>query len=139
MTFILREHLHNFDLMAQSVYNVLMLKRFTISALVITTSALAVPAYACGFHGGGFGGFGNANWEPFNPRISTEDPALLNKNTQDVSLIIKAAEKTRPSFSNVANRASFIAKARVAKKIKDRDDKASKIETVKKTVLNADR
>ena len=139
MTFILREHLHNFDLMAQSVYNVLMLKRFTISALVITTSALAVPAYACGFHGGGFGGFGNANWEPFNPRISTEDPALLNKNTQDVSLITKAAEKTRPSFSNVANRASFIAKARVAKKIKDRDDKASKIETVKKTVLNADR
>lgn len=116
-----------------------MLKRFTISALVITISALAVPAYACGFHGGGFGGFGNANWEPFNPRISTEDPALLNKNTQDVSLITKAAEKTRPSFSNVANRASFIAKARVAKKIKDRDDKASKIDSVKKTVLNADR
>lgn len=116
-----------------------MLKTIVISALVITTSALAVPAYACGFHGGGFGGFGNANWEPFNPRISTEDPALLNKNTQDVSLITKAAAKTRPSFSNVANRASFIAKARVAKKIKDRDDKASKIDTVKKTVLNADR
>ena len=98
MTFILREHLHNFDLMAQSVYSILMLKRFTISALVITTSALAVPAYACGFHGGGFGGFGNANWEPFNPRISTEDPALLNKNTQDVSLITKAAAKRGQAF-----------------------------------------
>jgi len=125
--------------MAQSVYSVLMLKRFTISALVITTSALAVPAYACGFHGGGFGGFGNANWEPFNPRVSTEDPALLNKNTQDVSLMTKTAEKTRPSFSNVANRASFIAKARVAKKIKDKADKSDADKIVKKTVLNADR
>jgi len=114
-----------------------MLKTIVISALIVTTSALAVPAYACGFHGGGFGGFGNANWEPFNPRVSTEDPALANKDT--AALTPLPVKDTRPSFSNVANRAAFIAKARVAKKIKARDDKASTDKSVKKTVLNADR
>jgi len=114
-----------------------MLKIFTISALVITTSALALPASACGFHGGGFGGFGNADWQPYNPRVSTEDPALLDKNT--AALTPLPANDMRPSFSNVANRAALIAKARVAKKAKDRKDKASKEETIKKTALNADR
>jgi len=37
------------------MYNNGMMKNFIIGALVTTTSAVALPAYACGFHGGGYG------------------------------------------------------------------------------------
>jgi len=127
--------------MASIVYTSSMLKLITISALVITTSAMTLPAYACGFHGGGFGGFGNANWKPYNPQISTEDPALLNRDISQTSLTLKPSINTRPSFSNAANRAALIAKARVAKKVKDQEkqESASKEKSVKKAALNTDR
>ena len=114
-----------------------MLKTILIGSLLTTASALALPAYACGFHGGGFG---NVNWQPYNPRASYEDPALLNKNYEETSLITPIpAEKARPSFSNAANRAALIAKARLAKKTKDQEDKSSKDVSVKKTASNTDR
>ena len=120
------------------MYSSNMIKHFAIGTLIVATSALAVPAYACGFHGGGFG-FGNADWQPYNPRVSTQDPALLNKVTSEASITPLPVGKARPSFSNVANRASFIAKARVAKKMKDLKDKAPEDKLVKKTASNADR
>ena len=121
------------------MYSVAMLKTITVSAVLITTSALALPAYACGFHGGGFG-LGNADWQPYNPRVSTQDPSLLGQNADNTPLITpRPVEKTPPSFSNVANRAAFIAKARVAKKAKDQAEKTSAEEIVKKTASNTDR
>jgi len=119
------------------MYNNGMMKNFIIGALVTTTSAVALPAYACGFHGGGYGGFGNANWKPYNPRVSTEDPVLLNKDTTAITPL--PIGDTRPSFSNAANRAAQIAKARVAKKAKDQEDKTSKAATIQKASLDSDR
>jgi len=121
------------------MYRINMIKTVVIGALITTTSALAVPAYACGFHGGGFGGFGNANWKPYNPRVSTEDPAFLNKDTSQASLTLRPIEDTRPSFSNAANRAALIAKARVAKKAKNRDNKTAKEAVIQKVSLDSDR
>jgi len=80
------------------------------------------------------------NWKTYNPRISTEDPALLNQNADIDSLITPLpAEKARPSFSNAADRAARIAKARVAKKAKDRKDKSPREGVVKKASLDSDR
>jgi len=114
-----------------------MMKTFVFGTVITITSALALPAYACGFHGGAYG---NVNWQTYNPRVSIEDPALLDQNTDQASLITPLpAEKARPVFSNVANRAALIAKARVAKKAKDRKDKAPKNKVIKKASLNANR
>jgi len=118
-----------------------MLKKIIIGSLVIATSAMALPAYACGMHGGGFGfGNPNASWESYNPRSFTTDPALLGN--EDASLVTPMpAQKARPSFSNVANRAALLAKSRMAKKAKDKQEKTSKEKPIQKAALdlNADR
>ncbi len=120
-----------------------MLRLFTIISLFFTASAVTLPASACDMHGGGFG-FGNptANWQSYNPRSYTTDPALLGLKDIEASAIKPIPpQKTRPSFSNAANRAALIAKSRVAQKAKDKAVKASKDEAVKKAALglNADR
>ena len=127
------------------MYIIAMMKTLVIGALITATSALALPAHACDMHGGGGFGFGNpnANWQAYNPRVSTQDPALWNENTEQASLMTAVpTEKARPSFSNAANRAALLAKARLVKKTKGQDDKAPKTPKeaiIKKASLNADR
>ena len=124
------------------MYIIAMMKSLVFGAFITATSALALPTYACDMHGGGGFGFGNpnANWQSYNPRVSTQDPALWNENTKQASWMTPVpAEKARPSFSNAANRAALLAKTRLAKKTKDQDDKAPKEAIVKKASLNADR
>jgi len=122
------------------MYNNAMKKTLIIGALFATTSALAVPAYACDMHGGAYGfGNPNANWKTYNPRVSTEDPALLNQNAEiDTMITPIPPEKKRPSFSNAANRAAVVAKSRMAKKAKNQEEKTSKDNIVKKVALDSD-
>jgi len=120
-----------------------MLKRLTLSLIVISTSAFAIPAIACDFHGAGAGynsyRIPGAEWKPYNPRVYTEDPTLFDQDTGE-AVLITPRPKERPSFSNAANRAATLAKSRMARKVKTQDDKASKEQNlVKKTALNADR
>ena len=111
------------------------------SALLLASLSFGGAAYACDMHGGaGYGGFSlrGAPWAPYNPQVSTTDPALAAKElitplTSDTVPPVK----TRPSFSNVANMAAMKAKARLAKK--SDSEKPSKKAGVKKTALNADR
>jgi len=120
-----------------------MVKTIVIGALLITTSAVVLPAYACDMHGGGFGfGNPNANWQSYNPRSYTTDPALLGLEGDEAALITPVPlQKARPNFSNAANRAALIAKSRMAKKAKDKADKETGDKPVKKAslVLDADR
>lgn len=120
-----------------------MIRTLTITALLATATVVAVPSYACDMHGGGFGfGNPNANWQSYSPRTSTTDPAFLGQTGDDAYLITPVpAEKPRPSFSNAANRASLIAKARHAKKIKEDKSKPTEDKPIKKAalVLDADR
>jgi len=108
-----------------------MIKPLTFALSAAAGLALAIPASACDFHGGGFSPFGipGANWQPYHtPDYSEESTRLVTP--------VPPAPKTPPSFSNAASRAAKIAKARMAKKAKD--DTAKK-EPVKKAALNADR
>lgn len=120
-----------------------MFRPLTITALIATTTAITAPAMACDMHGGGFGfGNPNANWQSYSPRTSTTDPAFLGQSDDEAYLITPVpAEKPRPSFSNAANRASLIAKARHAKKIKEDKSKPAEEKPIKKAalVLDADR
>jgi len=100
----------------------------------MTTCAFALPAAACDMHGL-FGGFGNGNysWKPYNPGTYSEDPAVLEKKTDEAALITPIpSKKTKPSFSNAANRAALVAKANLAKKAKADADKTTKTADVKK-------
>jgi len=118
-----------------------MMKYFVSTAVIVIASATAVPAIACDMHGAGFGAFGNngANWQPYSPRTYTEDPAFLDQNTDDYASVTPLpSEKTRPSFSNAANRAAMKAKARAAKKTKKPTEKTAKDTVVKKADLNPD-
>ena len=124
------------------MYIIAMMKSLVIGTFITVTSAVALPAYACDLHAGGGFSFGspNANWQSYNPRSSTIDPALIGTDYDDASLITPVPpQKPRPSFSNAANRAALLAKTRLAKKTKDQDDKAPKEAIVKKASLNADR
>jgi len=115
-----------------------MLKTFYISSVLIISSAVALPAFACDMHGGAFGFSNpNASWQSYNPQASTIDPSLIDPNTGEAySMTPVPATKKRPSFSNAANRASMIAKARVARKAKAKAKDSPKAEAVKKTSLN---
>jgi len=125
-----------------------MTKYFVTTALFLIPVTFAAPAMACEMHGGGFGAFGNqgANWKAYNPRAYNTDPSFLDGVDETLMTPVPAA-KPRPSFSNAANRAAMIAKARVAKKAKDADKKEAKEANkkdakdavVKKAALNADR
>jgi len=119
-----------------------MMKYFVSTAVIVIASATAVPAIACDMHGAGFGAFGNsgANWQPYTPRTYTEDPAFLDQNETDYAALTPLpAQKTRPSFSNAANRAAIAAKSKAAQKAKAERIKNAKKEVVKKADLNSDR
>ena len=108
-----------------------MIKPLTVSLGVTACLALAIPASACDFHGGGFSPFGipGANWQPYHTPDYSEESARLATPPPP-------APKSPPSFSNAASRAAKIAKSRVAKKAKDT---TAKKEPVKTTALNTDR
>ena len=127
-------------------------KIFIIGTLIVSISALALPAHACDMHFGGGFDFRNpnANWQSYHPPTPTPTPtpppstppastqalALGNENTDQASLVSPVpAEKARPSFSNAANRAAVLAKTRLAQKTKDQDDKMSKEAIIQKTPL----
>lgn len=120
-----------------------MSKIVIIGTLIVSISALALPAHACDMHFGGGFDFRNpnANWQSYHPPTptppaSTQAPALGNENTDQASLASPVpAEKARPSFSNAANRAAVLAKTRLAQKTKDQDDKMSKEAIIQKTPL----
>ena len=117
-----------------------MTRYFVTTALFLIPVALAAPASACEMHGGGFGVFGNqgASWKAYNPRAYNADPAFDGVDENLMTPVPPA--KARPSFSNVANRAAMIAKARVAKKAQEAEKKeAAKTAVVKKVSLDADR
>ena len=138
-TYLWSARLRDFDLSLFNVYISSMLKNITLSASMIIMFAIATPASACDLHGAGYSPFGipGANWKPYNPRDYTQDPALLNKETSETALVTpRPIEKKRPSFSNVANNAANIAKARVARKAKNQDLNQA---PVKKAALDADR
>ena len=111
-----------------------MLKKIIIGAFIAATSAAAVPAYACGMHG--FGNFQNSNWKTYTPRVSTQDPALM---IDDGYITPAPVQKMRPSFSNAANRASIIAKSRIARKAKAEKRKDAQDAAVTKAASNTDR
>jgi len=108
------------------------------SVVVLSSLSLGGVAYACDMHGGGFGfGMKNANWSTYNPRASKFDPSYEYEDRKLVSPIL---EKSKPSFSNVANIAALKAKARLAKKSQDTPaDKSDEKAIVKKASLDADR
>ena len=117
-----------------------------IGTLIVSISALALPAHACDMHFGGGFDFRNpnANWQSYHPPTpptstppaSTQALALGSENTDQASLASPVpAEKARPSFSNAANRAAVLAKTRLAQKTKDQDDKMSKEAIIQKTPL----
>jgi len=113
------------------------------SAFILSSLSLGEVAYACDMHGGGFGAFGmgNANWQTFNPKASTFDPAYRDNvviSPMDGKEL--SQEKSKPSFSNAANIAALRAKARLAKKTQDTSaHKSDEKAVVKKASLNADR
>ena len=121
-----------------------MTKYFVTTALFLIPVAFAAPASACEMHGGGFGAFGNqgAHWKAFNPRAYDADPAFDGVDETLMTPVPPA--RTRPSFSNAANRAAMIAKARVARKNKEAQNQeaekkeAEKDDIVKKVSLDAD-
>ena len=109
------------------------------SVLMLSTLSLGGVASACDMHGGGFGAFGmgNANWQTYNPKASTFDPAYQdNVLVSPMDGKVLSLEKAKPSFSNAANMAALKAKARMAKKSQEKPaDKA----VVKKASLDTDR
>jgi hypothetical protein len=110
------------------------------SSIVIASFSFAGVALACDMHGAGYGNFGfsNANWKPYNPKVSTIDPAFADSDMMDATSYTSVPpEKAKPSFSNVASLAALKAKTRLTKKNNEKasSDKAD----VKKTASNADR
>ena len=126
-----------------------MLKTFSIAVGFSTMMALAIPVSACEFHGPGFSSYGipGANWAPYNPESYLHNPAVLNQSAEETAIVtpspknlrsetispetklsVKAqsTKRSRPSFSNAANRAASLAKARTAQKVKDRAVSTSK-------------
>ena len=92
-----------------------MKKIVLVFVLSVGYSAFGNTAYACDLHGAGYDGFGlrNAPWQPYNPQVSTTDPAF--SSIVDMKSIA-VPTKSKPSFSNAANRASTKAKTRLAQK-----------------------
>lgn len=110
------------------------------SAVLIASFSFGGIALACDLHGAGYGGYGlrNAPWQPYNPQVSTTDPAFdENGLITPVPTDVAPPAKAKPSFSNAANNAASKAKVRVLKKVEA--DKTAKQVTVKKAALNADR
>ena len=110
------------------------------SAVIIASFSFGGVAFACDLHGAGYGGFGlrNAPWQPYNPQVSTSDPAFDDNGLMTlVPTDAVPPAKAKPSFSNAANNAASKAKLRVLKKTDDA--KSEKQATVKKAALNANR
>ena len=106
-------------------------------------------AQACDMHGGGFMGFNsmhNATWTPYNPRVSTIDPAFSDEAFDDdvMARALKAdrtyRQKARPSFSNAAQSAAVAAQMRFAKKLDNslEVERPQDIVEKEKQVLNSD-
>ena len=116
------------------------MKKFVLTSIV-TMAAFATGgmSYACDMHGaGGFGNFGmlNADWESYNPRVSTIDPALDADLLTPKPAKRAAQAKAKPSFSNAAGRASLRAKSRLAKKEKTLTSEAASDKAAAKTAIN---
>lgn len=109
------------------------------SAVVIASLSFGGAAFACDLHGAGYGGYGlrNAPWQPYNPQVSTSDPAFDEDGFRTPIPTDLVPPKAKPSFSNAANSAASKAKRRVSKKAGS--DKSEKQAIVKKASLNADR
>jgi len=109
---------------------------------IVTLAALSIgsASYACDMHGaGGYGSFGMkfANWQSYEPRVSTTDPAFEEDFLTSIPTDMVPQAKAKPSFSNAATMAAFKAKSRLAKK--EDDAKPSEKNVVKKAELNANR
>lgn len=113
------------------------------AVLLLTSISFSGVSYACDLHGAGYGNFGiaGANWEPYNPQVSTIDPSSLgNKYSTSVDFSALPAQKTKPSFSNAASIAATKAKARISEKSEPKKPTASNVKApVKKAALNSDR
>ena len=100
----------------------------TMAAFLVGAAALPATASACDFHGGGyFGQMSGANWTTYKPRVSFVDPAF------ESDAPAARAERTKPVFSAVAQRASDKA---LAARVKSED---ASDEPVKKASLKTDR
>lgn len=104
------------------------MKKYIIaSSLIVASLAFGGVSHACDMHGAGYGhpsnyqALSNAKWKPYNPRVSTIDPAYGDPAFEDgtyenfsaVPPDRAPAKKAKPSFSNAAQLASLKAKIKL--------------------------
>ena len=114
------------------------------SAVLLAAFSLTGTSVACDLHGAGYGSFGirGANWQPYNPQVSTTDPAFSdNEYSSATNYDSVPANKAKPSFSNAAALAATKAKSRFAQKSKPKKLSLSalKSKSKKAAALNTDR
>jgi hypothetical protein len=131
------------------------MKKYIIaSSLIVASLAFGGVSHACDMHGAGYGhpsnyqALSNAKWKPYNPRVSTIDPAYGDPAFGDLAFEDGAYEnfsavppdrapvkKAKPSFSNAAQLASLKAKIKLAEESSGKKPAAKG----QSTALNTDR